>query len=269
MTESRYSERFVAFIDILGFSEAVRSSVDQFQDFDRIQSVLLQLSNIQPGDQGITELNWTGFSDNILISDRDDPNGCLKVGFFTEIIALKLFENGFLCRGALSWGKLVHDDRSVFGPALIDAYTKESRQAKYPRIIVTASYVKRAQEIAMESKKVKRWLEENLLRDYDGMPYINYLGRMDARIAKSSNEEKDKIKDELNTQLSDIISRYECKFDSPSIYEKYMWFADYYSDFVSRNLAECPGLKRPDRYLHPAGPAKLHEPGILPPRRSS
>jgi len=44
--------------------------------------------------------------------------------------------NGFYLRGAATVGNLIHDTACVFGPALIRAYELESKEAKFPRIIL-------------------------------------------------------------------------------------------------------------------------------------
>lgn len=43
---------------------------------------------------------------------------------------------GFFIRGAVTIGEVYHDDRSVFGPALVWAYELESKVAQNPRIII-------------------------------------------------------------------------------------------------------------------------------------
>jgi hypothetical protein len=52
-------------------------------------------------------------------------------------LIVDLLHMGFLTRGAIVVGDLFHRDNVIFGPALLEAYQIESREAFYPRIIVS------------------------------------------------------------------------------------------------------------------------------------
>src|ERR1700734_1453383 len=43
---------------------------------------------------------------------------------------------GFLLRGGITVGEVVHDDECVFGPGLVRAYELESKKAYYPRFVL-------------------------------------------------------------------------------------------------------------------------------------
>jgi hypothetical protein len=76
------------------------------------------------------------FSDNVVISTTPDKN--VTPVFLDTIAALQAHATakGFLMRGGIAVGGLIHDDEVVFGPALNRAYDLESRIAVYPRIVV-------------------------------------------------------------------------------------------------------------------------------------
>ena len=52
-------------------------------------------------------------------------------------LIVDLLHMGFLTRGAIVVGDLYHRDNIIFGPALVEAHTIESREAFYPRVIVS------------------------------------------------------------------------------------------------------------------------------------
>ena len=43
---------------------------------------------------------------------------------------------GYLFRGGITVGDIVHDDECVFGPGLVRAYELESKVAQYPRFVL-------------------------------------------------------------------------------------------------------------------------------------
>ncbi len=45
---------------------------------------------------------------------------------------------GFLLRGGITVGQIIHDDECVFGPGLNRAYELESKIATYPRFVLDA-----------------------------------------------------------------------------------------------------------------------------------
>ena len=63
--------------------------------------------------------------------------------FFQSILSLviKLIRREIMCRGAISYGKLIHTNDFVFGIALNVAYLKESAAALIPRVILDKSVV--------------------------------------------------------------------------------------------------------------------------------
>lgn len=49
---------------------------------------------------------------------------------------------GILFRGGITYGKVVHTDKMLFGPAMNKAYSLESKTAVYPRIIIDNDVIK-------------------------------------------------------------------------------------------------------------------------------
>jgi hypothetical protein len=55
--------------------------------------------------------------------------------------------NGFLLRGGVTVGDIVHEDEIVFGPGLNRAYHLEDKIALYPRFVVDTNCVKEFGEL--------------------------------------------------------------------------------------------------------------------------
>src|SRR5260370_5397384 len=85
-------------------------------------------------DKGI-DAKVSTFSDNVVIRERpkaNTPQFLMQLGIWQLGAAI----NGFLMRGGVTVGDVIHEDEAVFGPGLNRAYYLESKIATYPRIML-------------------------------------------------------------------------------------------------------------------------------------
>jgi hypothetical protein len=138
-----YSQRYVAFIDILGFGNIVRQSVQLpgqaaalLQIFDRMHKrwsdEALKATHANMGD----DFRVQSFSDCTVMSEAATPRGLAHLLLMVTQFTLELMGQGFLVRGGVAKGLLHHADKAVFGPAFLDAYALERDIACFPRIVV-------------------------------------------------------------------------------------------------------------------------------------
>lgn len=152
------SERFVAFIDILGFKEVVKSiEADNSSgnpNLSKIKSILnfMNEETYEPNYsadlpiyvetvQGLIERELgdprlTYVSDCIVISAEATLDGFKGLSRKIHKITADLAIDGVFCRGAISKGLLYHQGKVMFGSAYNRAYQLEERAAIFPRIIV-------------------------------------------------------------------------------------------------------------------------------------
>ena len=157
-SETIMEERFVAFIDILGFTEAVerieRNNNSENNELRRIKSILnfMDEETTDPNycadlpiyiktDEGLIERELgdprlTYVSDCIIISAEPTLDGFKGLSRKIHKITADLASDGFFCRGAITKGKLFHRDKVLFGSSYIKAYKLEEKVAKYPRVII-------------------------------------------------------------------------------------------------------------------------------------
>jgi hypothetical protein len=150
-------ERFVAFIDILGFKNLVaeiEANIGPHNfNLKRIKSVLnfLDEESYEPNysaglpvytetDNGIVETELgdprlTYVSDCIIISAEPTIDGFKGLSRKIHKITADLAFDGIFCRGAISKGNLYHRDRIIFGSSYIKACMLEAK-AVYPRVII-------------------------------------------------------------------------------------------------------------------------------------
>jgi hypothetical protein len=140
---SIYSERYVAFIDILGFGNIVRRSVQSPEQAEALVQIFDRMHK-RWSDQGLQathehmgeDFRVQSFSDCTVISEAATPKGLMYLLLMVTQFSLDLMVSGFLVRGGIAKGLLHHSDQAVFGPAFLDAYALERDIACYPRIIV-------------------------------------------------------------------------------------------------------------------------------------
>lgn len=151
-------DRFVAFIDILGFTEIIKSieanNTKDNQDLKRIKSILnfMDEETTDPNystdlpiyiesEKGLIEKELgdprlTYVSDCIIISAEPTLDGFKGLSRKIHKITSDLAYDGIFCRGAITKGKLFHHDKVIFGTSYIKAYRLEDEKAKYPRVII-------------------------------------------------------------------------------------------------------------------------------------
>jgi hypothetical protein len=184
-----YSQRLVAFLDILGFGDLVEGSVVQGRV---IPSQVSNIRNILSGirrrlnNQTHTFDRWTQFSDSIIFSRSPDPEYISRdtVHFLSDLkwIQQELIWGGMLCRGGVTYGHAVHTPSYVFGPAVSRAYWLESRFAKVPRILVDRVVFEAVQRTATMSlgefgpREAALFVRHHVPRDRDGHYYLDYVG---------------------------------------------------------------------------------------------
>lgn len=169
-----YTESYVAFIDILGFSNLVKTG-----NIKRIISSLTKLSERKKliekdnGSIGGDNVTVSAFSDSIFISTPSIHDGARKICYYSGFLAKELLDNSVLCRGAIIRGEIYHQDGICFGPGLITAYQLETSTAIYPRIIVSDDVVDSFYGDYTKSFSIDPKTNRYFLKGDDGLNYID------------------------------------------------------------------------------------------------
>jgi hypothetical protein len=134
--DTPYEKRVVAFYDILGWRSHIVAAASDPSKIGELRRIILLHSRIVrlPTEEPV---QVSTFSDNIVLSIRPSK----FVPYFLQALAmfqLMSANRGFLLRGGVSIGGLVHDSEVVFGPGLVKAYDLESQVAQFPRIVIDA-----------------------------------------------------------------------------------------------------------------------------------
>jgi len=186
-----YEDRYCLFIDILGFESHIDETVSQkvptaaALSFNKLKLALEQIytsvhyrekvsvrGKLKPSSRRVTQ-----FSDSVIVSylkSEANGNGIASILMDVHNLQLKLIQKGILLRGAVTSGLLFHNEKFVFGPALIEAVALE-RLANYPRVILDGEILDDAGLRRSQSPQISRTISSMVKEDFDGLYYVDYF----------------------------------------------------------------------------------------------
>lgn len=191
----------VAFVDILGFSNMVKSDCENRSDSIKYFEVLREINK---ETQKIGDCNITQFSDSVIFSLPLSQDNYIKMIDILAEYQRKLLYHNIICRGAVAYGKHYKEDDFMFSQALIEAYQLESKDAIYPRIIISKNL--------LEYFKPTIQNPPYLVKEKDGFYFVDYLSTADKELSLKCLEEFNRS---MNTQ-------------SLIVKEKYYWLYKYW-----------------------------------------
>ena len=160
-------EKFVLYLDIMGFKERVnRVDVEDLKE----QLLLFKTKNtklkplLNGGQPGNTLIEMAQFSDSIVLVSRDTTIDDLnRISKAATILMQTALQTGFALRGAIAKGDMVfdNDNQLFFGKALVDAYLLEEELCYYGVVfhesmeaVISSSLAKNEKYMAIEDIKV-------------------------------------------------------------------------------------------------------------------
>jgi hypothetical protein len=176
---AEYRDRYVAFLDLMGFRWIIEESTRDPNAF-RVAQEALEIANEQR--------RWSQdllaedahriylFSDTVLITCPFTDNGLDRLFETVAKLSQHLIYNYVFLRGAVVRGQLFEREHVVFGPGLIRAYDLESKLASYPRVLVSEDVVQRTALIPYQPRgRDPMTLRHRLRRDADGLWFLDWL----------------------------------------------------------------------------------------------
>lgn len=262
--QKSYHKALVLFIDILGSQN--RSNFEELLEINTIFHNELEKNQNMDKDYNVTQRHIYTFSDcSYIIYDfkegvdedrKDIGNLIFQALYNTEQLIQKLLRGNFIFRGGVAYGDVYYEEgRSlIFGDAINRAYQLESKEAKYPRIVVddfVAEKLIEFNENLLNSTKeklkghpsifienMKQIYGNIILRDenYDNRYHLNYLNSIKQgfnhvesvelveSLKRIANEEIDKYK--VNPDDDEKV-----KANKEKIIEKYEWLLKYIESY--------------------------------------
>jgi len=138
-------DKFIAFIDVLGFTNLVQQAEADGGDFSRALELAAAL-----GDRGEMDIykdlgpttcpestyvakdldfQLTQISDCVVVSAEVSPAGLVNLISHCSGIAIRLLQKGALCRGFITRGAIHHEPGQFIGTGYMNAYKKEAEVA--------------------------------------------------------------------------------------------------------------------------------------------
>ena len=232
-----YQDRIVCFLDILGFTDHIDKTIaqngeDNLNNIDNIISAIESIRYLTDIDKLKVDKSKrvTQFSDSVVISFlANEESGVFYSLLEIMWIQVNLVMYKLLCRGGIVRGKLIHTDKYLFGPAVVNAYILESKAALYPRVILDDSIIKtgtKAHAKHHHAQHEKESIMSLLKRDTDGMYYIDYITEGQSELNDPEYDSPGYLYD-----LGEIIKR-GLKSHDPAVLIKYQWLKEKYSPHV-------------------------------------
>lgn len=266
--QKSYHKALVFFIDILGSQN--RSNFEELLEINTIFHNELEKNQKMDKDYNVTQRHIYTFSDCSYIiydfkegvdEDKKDVGHLIFQALYnTEQLIQKLLRGNFICRGGVAYGDVYYEEgRSlIFGDAINRAYQLESKEAKYPRIVVddfVAEKLIEFNEKLLKSAKEKleghpSFLIENMkqtngniiLRDenYDNRYHLNYLNSVKQGFNYSQSIElieslKQIADEEIEKHKVNYSDDDKVKENKEKIIEKYKWLLKYIESSYSED----------------------------------
>ncbi len=232
-SDTRFTKRFVVFLDILGFKTHVDRTGRDPDHFDLIFGVLNNLNdNLDAQLWRHPGLNReiTQFSDSMVISwDFKDTTAMIHTFEDLKNLINHLIRFQILVRGGISMGNLVHTEKVLFGPAMIDAYELESKSAIYPRVIFDMSNSGESQSEAFQ-EAIQELLDRRIISmDIDGFYYVDFFYNIHDHYAIADQSNR------LRNHLAILARLIQNGLAAPaaSIRKKYEWMRTKYNDMLA------------------------------------
>lgn len=145
-----FKDKFVAFVDVLGFKKLVEAAeTGKGPSLDELLEVLKKLGSpddrnafveygptICPNSHYIQrdlDFRLTQTSDCVIISSEISPAGVINLVNHCWKTVIRLLQIGLMCRGYITRGRLFHKDTQFVGSGYQEAYEKERQVAAFKR----------------------------------------------------------------------------------------------------------------------------------------
>lgn len=178
MTKPTYEDRVILFLDFMGFKEIVQNTLSDSNALTALQKAIDRLSKI--GDEALQKTRQvTQFSDCVVCSfDVTQPSAVFDLLNSTGFMIVELADEGYLVRGGITCGQLIHTEDYLLGPAMNEAYRLESQVAKHPRVVIDPEVLIRAGQAPSpqhDAKMEAGYVKGFMTRDDDGQYFYDYV----------------------------------------------------------------------------------------------
>lgn len=255
--EAEFELRHVLYCDLLGFSKYSKS---EFFEAGRCFRLFRQLDElISEGSKQIdeTEIEETSgrkpdyivkpeviyCSDSIVISTRATNIDAMWLFEAAASIQNEICAHGFLLRGGITTGSLYHSGNTIFGPAIVDAVSKDKSGA--PPVVVidksTLDYFERAH--SDEDREIVKIRKHQLVAEDDSeSPYIDpfWMYKIHA------NQKNVHFKTRVNIDRWRTLIESGLRNKNTNVLGKYTWLANRFNKVISNKASNFKPINLPE-----------------------
>lgn len=219
-----YTEGYLAFLDILGFSKFVEDEKNGQATADLFKFVEWFSDFFNKDSKH--KVNVSFFSDTIIITSEEFQGLNMPIFLAEHYLRNNL---GLLFRGSVVYGKYYHENGTTFGPAIVSAYKLE-KAAVYSRILI--------------DKSVKLTKGDAVLyfKDLDGyMCYNPYVVSLFNIVTQKKSQPEDTGKEIIKHFINhreELLHKINAYKGDPVV-NKYLWRARIYN-YTCKLVVELP-----------------------------
>ncbi len=244
-----YRERYVVFLDLLGFKALVEAAEEDKNEHERLQDVLQRLSQtlcINPGFGS----RFSYFSDCVIITADPTPEALWDVFRSISTLTSNLLQCDVFVRGALTRGGAFHNDQYAYGTAVSRAAMLEQDEVINPMTLLSPEV---AQDVASYHPRFRQRLEEDEQPDVNETPrhFVHYLMEF-AEYHRTPALPGKVSRDVDATRIAFYTSRRLLQ-DKGKVLEKAKWFQRYWNRTVARPDG-FPSIEADPSFVEPEGP---------------
>lgn len=245
MVDPAYEKKILGYVDILGFSNLVKSSANRPEELLGLVNAIglckAEIRDVFPKFPS-ADYQVSSFSDNVVVTSSSDDNGLVTVLSYIICLTTRLLSQGYMVRGGVVHGNIYHRNEYVVGPALVDAYQIESSIARYPRVVLSKEVRDLCLKLFNEmSFGERRPYLDFFLEDEDLICFINPLflfhrsGYKD--VVDGGDLRQSLIK--LHRHLTNEIDNF---YGVHSVLEKILWMRDLI-EMQFKEMHYAPGYR--------------------------
>ena len=215
----------VGYLDILGFRNLVRADANRriiASKLDRAMERALECFGGKAALQGTVDAEWRVrvFSDCICIAKAATDLGILVTLDAISAFSREMIASGFPIRGGLTTGPYSDSDQLIFSQAQIDAYDIESKQAQFPRVVLSTDLLRSIG--SMQDDEMRLTTKEFIITDVDMLAFVNFLIFEEDDVWLGGHK--------FYLEQKELIVRLLGDTALPvSVLEKYTWMAQFHN----------------------------------------
>jgi hypothetical protein len=220
-----YKDRYVAFIDLLGFKNLIIQS-EKSPDHRKFLHQILDIvrDTLCRNDSPKLGSNFTYFSDCIVVTTERTFEGLLDIFQSISILSFNLLQYDILIRGGLTCGGTHHGQDFVYGTAVNRAHEIESALAKNPMTMLS-------EEVIQDAMSYDPMIKRYLVTDPSNKYFVHYLLQFAEYRPTPIYPGLVLLEDPAQRVIDYICQRLNTATDSPL--DKAKWVQEYWNSTVA------------------------------------